>query len=85
MTIRIILFVLCVAAIASFGLLTQARAESVTIYNYQVQEAPSGHFCWGLIGCLVAHALDEQDRRTVGPHVCNVWNGHAYVPAMCAP
>jgi cytochrome c2 len=81
MTLRIIFFTLCVATITAFG----AHAESVTIYNYQTQEAPSGHFCWGLIGCLVAHALDENDRRTVGPHVCNVWNGRAYVPAMCGP
>ena len=62
-----------------------ASASSVIINNYQTQVAPSGRFCWGIVGCLIAHAMDEQDRQAQGPHACNVWNGRRYVQATCAP
>jgi hypothetical protein len=80
MKLRIALFILSVAAMAAFGLFTQVRAaDTVIINNYQ----PSTRFCWGIIGCLVAHAMDEQDRQAQGPHACNVWNGRAWVGATC--
>lgn len=61
--------------------------QNIIINNYQVQSAPyASRFCWGLIGCLVAHAMDEQDRQAAqGPHACNVWNGREYVRGTCAP
>lgn len=63
-----------------------AHAESVIINNYQTQgAAPSGRFCWGIIGCIIAGAMDAQDRQAQGPHACNVWNGRRYVTATCAP
>lgn len=95
---RIILFVLSVAAMAAFGLFTQAKAgQNIIINNYQTQSAPyGGRFCWGLLGCLVAHAMDEHERQDAlslmrerqvaqGPHACNVWNGRRYVRGTCAP
>lgn len=88
MKIRIVLFVLSVAALAAFGLFTQAKAgQNIIINNYQTQSAPyPTRFCWGLIGCLVAHAMDESERQAAqGPHACNVWNGRRYVPGTCAP
>ena len=87
MKLRIALFCLSVTAIAAFGLFTQAMAgQNIIINNYQVQQATSGRFCWGLIGCLVAHAMDEEDRRAAAlPRACNVWNGRQYVPGTCAP
>lgn len=61
--------------------MAHAQQQTVIVNNYQ----PSGHFCWGLVGCLVAHALDEQERQPQGPHACNVWNGRRYVQGTCAP
>lgn len=87
MKLRITIFISLVLAMAAFGLFTQAGAETVIINNYP---QATGHFCWGLVGCLIAHAMDEQDRQAElrensGPHSCNVWNGRRYVQATCAP
>lgn len=75
-----------IVALASMWLATSAaHAErNIIINNYQTPYA--GRFCWGLIGCLIARSMDEQDRQTaLGPHACNVWNGRQYVRGTCAP
>jgi hypothetical protein len=87
MTIRIILFILAVAAMAAFGLFTQASAADQVIVNNYTQPAP--RFCWGLM-CLIAPSIwAEEDRRRAyapyEPHQCHVWNGSAWVTAMCSP
>ena len=84
MKTRIALFILSVATMAAFGLFTQAHAhdQTVIVNNYQ----PQGLFCWGLIGCLVAHALNQQEQHGAQkhPYLCEVWNGRAWVNATCA-
>jgi hypothetical protein len=83
MKIRIALFIALVAAMAAFGLFTQASAaDTVIVNNYQ---QPEPRVCWGLM-CLLAPAIwAEEDRRAQAPHQCTVWNGRAWVSATCAP